>query len=180
MLDQNAINYVQAQLTAGYSPESIQQALRQAGWSEADVLAAFQTPLSSTVSTEVPRPTHQRRGLKITLIVLGIMLFIGLLIGVPMILITSMTVVSLDRASSQADEVKRKSDLKQLQTAVELYFSNNNVYPSELNEVQPDYISNLPEDSVTEQPYYYESLLGGKDYKICPPDYQTDAECLSS
>lgn len=81
-------------------------------------------------------------------------------------ILSSIVLASLNTARSQARDVNRKSDLKQLQIALELYFENNNGYPStnsvwyssESGDISPDnggnyipglaptYISVLPRD----------------------------------
>src|SRR5512142_1549090 len=45
--------------------------------------------------------------------------------------ISTIGVVSYSSARSSARDVKRVSDMKQLQTAVELFFENNNHYPGD-------------------------------------------------
>ena len=45
-------------------------------------------------------------------------------------LLATMSVVSLNNARLKARDAKRVSDIKQLQTALELYFADNNQYPN--------------------------------------------------
>lgn len=45
-------------------------------------------------------------------------------------LLSSIVLASLNSARGKARDAKRKADLKQLQTALELYFDNNNSYPT--------------------------------------------------
>lgn len=91
---------------------------------------------------------------------------IELLVVVAIIgLLSSVVMASLNGARSKARDVKRKAELKQMQTALELYYDTNSVYPinggwmsSELNDgatnnggnwipgLAPTYISTLPKD----------------------------------
>ncbi len=45
-------------------------------------------------------------------------------------LLASVVLVSLNSARAKSRDTKRRADLKQLQTALELYYDANNVYPS--------------------------------------------------
>ncbi len=45
-------------------------------------------------------------------------------------MLASIILASLNAARNKAADVRRKADLKQLQTALELYYSDNNAYPS--------------------------------------------------
>lgn len=45
-------------------------------------------------------------------------------------LLATMSVVAFGSASSKTRDAKRKNDLKQMQKALEMYFDNNNAYPS--------------------------------------------------
>jgi len=44
-------------------------------------------------------------------------------------LLSTLAVVSLNNARSKARDAKRVSDIKQIQTSLELYFNDNNAYP---------------------------------------------------
>jgi len=46
-------------------------------------------------------------------------------------LLSTLAVVALGQARVKARDSKRLADLKQLQTALELYYTDNNAYPSE-------------------------------------------------
>ncbi|MBI4837354.1 MAG: prepilin-type N-terminal cleavage/methylation domain-containing protein [Candidatus Portnoybacteria bacterium] len=45
-------------------------------------------------------------------------------------LLASIVLVSLNSARGKARDTKRKADLRQVQTALEMYFNDNNTYPS--------------------------------------------------
>ncbi len=66
-------------------------------------------------------------------------------------LLALLAYVSLNRGRVKARDAKRISDVKQMQTALELYFHNNNSYPpqQDLTTFQPDnlaptYVSTMP------------------------------------
>ncbi len=66
---------------------------------------------------------HQKSGSGFTLIeLLVVIAIIGLL--------ASVVLVSLNSARAKSRDTKRRADLKQLQTALELYYDANNVYPT--------------------------------------------------
>lgn len=109
-------------------------------------------------------------------------------------MLASVILASLSSARFKAADARRKVDLRQLQTALELYYNDNNAYPSTggnwygntpnggnrsawIPGLAPTYIATLPQD-----PYYTPTACGtwggaylyrsdGKDYKIlnmCP------------
>lgn len=56
---------------------------------------------------------------------------IELLVVVAIIgLLSTLAVVALGNARKKANDAKRVSDVKQLQTALELYYTDNNAYPT--------------------------------------------------
>lgn len=68
-------------------------------------------------------------------------------------ILASVVLASLDTARSKARDARRLSDLQQLRTALEIYYSSNNRYPPATNSVvsaitglAPTYIASLPED----------------------------------
>ncbi|RMD59704.1 type II secretion system protein [Candidatus Parcubacteria bacterium] len=44
-------------------------------------------------------------------------------------LLSTIAVISLNNARAKSRDARRLSDVKQMQTALELYFANNNLYP---------------------------------------------------
>jgi hypothetical protein len=64
--------------------------------------------------------------------------------------------VPSDREENLSNDSLRKSDLKRLQAALELYYSDHRTYPASLSELEGDYISELSVDPVTKQHYKYE------------------------
>ncbi len=72
-------------------------------------------------------------------------------------LLSTIAVVSLTGTRAKARDTKRLADLKQIQSAVEFYMIDNNVYPSSLG-VASAYIPNIPTDPINtagQYGYYY-------------------------
>jgi prepilin-type N-terminal cleavage/methylation domain-containing protein len=72
---------------------------------------------------------------------------IELLVVVAIIgILATLAVVALQQARQNARDVKRVADVKQISTALELYFNNNKVYPETLDELRIEgYMEQLPE-----------------------------------
>jgi len=50
-------------------------------------------------------------------------------------LLSTMSVLALNGARARARDAKRVSDIKQIQTALEMYYNDNNVYPTTLSQL---------------------------------------------
>ncbi len=61
-------------------------------------------------------------------------------------LLSSVVLASLNGARKKGRDARRLSDIKQLQTALELYYSDNNAYPAATSSLVPASISTLPAD----------------------------------
>ena len=91
-------------------------------------------------------------------------------------LLSSVVLASLDTARSSARDTQRIQNLKQIQTALELYHADNDAYPPEsfdgtvapgsglANALVPDYMPRIPADPRNSDPYifYYDGR------HICP------------
>lgn len=81
-------------------------------------------------------------------------------------LLSSVVLASLNSARQKGRDARRIADIKQLQTALELYYDQNGTYPiatantvaTNLSGLAPTYIPVLPADTNTATPYAYESL----------------------
>jgi prepilin-type N-terminal cleavage/methylation domain-containing protein len=83
---------------------------------------------------------------------------IELLVVVAIIgLLSSVVLASLNSARQKGRDARRVADLKQLQVALELYYSSQSVpaYPSALAGLAPSYISEIPKDPQTNNNYNY-------------------------
>lgn len=92
-------------------------------------------------------------------------------------ILSSVVLASLNSARQKSRDARRISDIKQLQVALELYYSDNNAYPVEttsggeavedstnLADVVTDgYIAVMPTDPGSNT-YYYHSPTGGATY----------------
>ncbi len=112
---------------------------------------------------------------------------IELLVVVAIIgLLSTLAVVALGSAREKARDSKRLSDVKQVQTALELYYTDNNAYPAEASAVTlgdtnnvclndadgftttgcaDAYMGQVPADPLSSQSYTYESA-DGSTYEI--------------
>ncbi len=85
-------------------------------------------------------------------------------------ILSSVVLVSLSSARAKARDARRISDMKQLQTALELYFSTYNRYPTAqefLNtpalltgshSLSPEFMPSMPTDPITNGQYRYAGL----------------------
>lgn len=78
-----------------------------------------------------------------------------------------------DARKVSRDEI-RKTDLKNLQLAVELYRAQTGAYPAALTNLVPDYIQSLPKDPLDAGDYSYATAASNKAYKI----FTTKAEAV--
>lgn len=74
-------------------------------------------------------------------------------------------IISSTRQKSR--DVHRKSDLRQITLALEMYYDNHGSYPSLLDKLVPEIFSAVPVDPSTKQFYQYQLKSGGQDYEIC-------------
>jgi prepilin-type N-terminal cleavage/methylation domain-containing protein len=81
-------------------------------------------------------------------------------------LLSSIIVVILTSARTDSRDTKRVADLKEITTALQLYYDTYNTYPSALSELVPTYIVIEPTDPVGQAPYYYDVLSGGAGYHL--------------
>ncbi|MBN1258704.1 type II secretion system protein [Candidatus Peregrinibacteria bacterium] len=92
-------------------------------------------------------------------------------------IIAILSVVAYTAVSGQtgkARDAKRKEAISQIQSALEIYFiENNNTYPTELDDentnnpetdLVPKYMPKMPKDPVTNNKYSY--VVSGKTYQI--------------
>lgn len=100
---------------------------------------------------------------------------IELLVVVAIIgLLSSVVLASLNGARQKGRDARRLADLKQLQTALELYYSDNTSYPvstsqasvtTALAPLAPAYISTIPDDPLGGSYHYvYKTTSDGSFY----------------
>lgn len=78
----------------------------------------------------------------------------------------------------QSRDAKRKTDIEQVRSAIEMYRNFNNVYPTggaapgmefgtgDITDATSTYLSKLPNDPRSAYTYYYE-YISGQDYRLC-------------
>ena len=82
---------------------------------------------------------------------------------VVMALIMILSVVGIGaylQATTKSMDTQRKNDLNQIAKAIETYYTDMGKYPSDLSEVDPDYIS-IPEDPDPSLNYVYKYNVDG-------------------
>src|SRR3989344_2034594 len=82
---------------------------------------------------------------------------IELLITIVLVAVVMGGILSvLGQGSRQyARDARRKSDLEQIRSSLELYRNSNSAYPVSLPTLAPSYIQSVPADSVSGRNYYY-------------------------
>ncbi len=102
-------------------------------------------------------------------------------------LLSTLAVVSLNTARSKARDARRTSDVRQLQTALEMYYNDTGTYPIEADAVNlgegtelilssvgfsnaatpPSYMSQVPSDpQIATDHYIYETNTAGTEYRM--------------
>jgi hypothetical protein len=113
------------------------------------------------------------KGRKTKYIIIGV---IGLLIGIALFFFLVFSLRSLGGTRSKVQDVMRMSELSQIRAMLEIYNSENDTYPSSLNQLD----SSVPVDPKTSLPYQYQLLQGGKDFRLCAKLSDGKEACLIS
>lgn len=82
--------------------------------------------------------------------------------------IMAFSFVGFSQARKSARDTKRKADLEQIRSALEIYRNDIKAYPAtgNLGALSPNYIATLPTDPTTGQIYGY-SLVSPNSYALC-------------
>lgn len=89
---------------------------------------------------------------------------IELLVVVAIIgLLSTLSIVALNTARAKARDARRVSDIKQIQTALELYYNDKAGYPTSTVSLVPDYMGAVPTNPAPTN-----------DGTICPASYSYD------
>jgi type II secretion system protein G len=99
-----------------------------------------------------------RRGFTLVelLVVISI---IGILIGI--------IIPNLGAARQSSRDAKRISDIKNIQLAIALYYSDNNKYPTDHRALAPIYLGTVPKDPQTNSDYLYQAMHRGGGSTNC-------------
>jgi prepilin-type N-terminal cleavage/methylation domain-containing protein len=76
-------------------------------------------------------------------------------------ILSSVVLASLNTARQKSRDARRIADVKQLQTALELYFDSKATYPSSTTQLSPTYISVVPKDPLNQTDYLYAGVGSG-------------------
>lgn len=82
-------------------------------------------------------------------------------------ILSSVVLASLNSARQKSRDSRRVADVKQIQTALELYYDASSTYPSALSALAPTYIAVVPTDPQTSTAYSYGSLTSAS--AACTP-----------
>lgn len=74
--------------------------------------------------------------------------------------------VSYQGARKSARDGKRKTDLEEIRSALEMYRADNETYPPDLATLESDGYIVLPEDSLTDRDYAY-NPISESTYNLC-------------
>ncbi len=93
---------------------------------------------------------------------------VELLVVIAIIAILSVTAyVALSGQTGKARDSRRQQDLSSIQTAVELYFVNNNSeYPKTLDDLKENEMREIPTDPSTGEVYIYATEAPYKTYQL--------------
>ena len=95
---------------------------------------------------------------------------IELLVVVAIIgILTSVGILSYRSTNQKARDGRRQAELEQIRTALEIYRSDENVYPGALDDLVPSYMQTLPTDPKTPTYTYYYSpnTVDYRTYDLC-------------
>jgi len=92
-------------------------------------------------------------------------------------LLASIAAVSYSSSVKQSRDARRKTDLEQIRSGLEMYKSFNNAYPtpqasplplgSILNDTTTTYVGKVPTDPTASYAYYYAQPVSSQDYILC-------------
>ncbi len=112
-----------------------------------------------------------KKSTKIKFILVGV---VGLLL-IPAIL-GGVVMTSLSGTRERARDARRMADLSSIRFAAEMYYDDNNIYPSTLNDLTPYlYGAEIPTDPKTNLLYQYMLLENGNNFEICA-DFEKDLQ----
>ena len=110
-------------------------------------------------------------------------------------LLSTLSVVALNNARAKARDARRLSDVKQISTALELYYNSHGIYPNSPNPVGTPitnlclselgitstcgtevYMKNIPADPAKDKHYLYAPLINNSSFNLIY-DEETIADC---
>lgn len=110
-------------------------------------------------------------------------------------LLSTLSVIALNNARAKARDARRLSDVKQISTALELYYNSHGIYPNSPNPVGTPitnlclselgitstcgtevYMKNIPADPAKDKHYLYAPLINNSSFNLIY-DEETIADC---
>lgn len=105
---------------------------------------------------------------------------IELLVVVAIIgLLSTLSIVALNTARAKARDARRVSDVKQIQTALELYYNDKGDYPASTATLSPTYMGTVPTPPTPYDSSACSALNGVYDYTYSTGSY-TLTYCLGA
>lgn len=123
---------------------------------------------------------------------------IELLVVVSLIgILATLVIANMNSARERARDATRKSDLRNIQTALRLYYNDNTAYPQSSSGIVVGcggnctwgqawiksgitYMNILPADPLSTQTYTYTGVVGGEDYTLSAClENKSDDKCVT-
>lgn len=167
MDNQQFLDYIRQQLALGTTKENLQKYLSTSGWLQQDIDEAFAAVSSQSL---VKERSVVGKVLHFIWRAIEVFIVLVLLLGGGLILYIFSGIhkdVSTGQATDSEKEFLISINSRVAQGALEIYKSQNRVYPVSLNELSPTYIATVPINPVTNQPFQYQVEQGGMNYQLC-------------
>ena len=104
-------------------------------------------------------------------------------------ILSSVVLASLNSARGKARDANRASSVRQIQTALEMYYDTNGNYPTSPDVVfpgilttalVPNYIGQIPEDPVSSTPFrYYSNNQSNAQFYAIQVNYENKPRCYA-
>ena len=83
------------------------------------------------------------------------------------VIISIIVIVNIATARTKSRDTMRITDVKQLQGAIQSYFSTNYVYPNSLSDLSPGILTSIPKDPSTKLNYGYATSTSPVKFHVC-------------
>jgi hypothetical protein len=186
MINDELIENIKGRFLQGEKAEEIREALLNEGWSAGDIDAAFahirhdalmQIPLYAKFHhwmESVDQKTAQLPTRTMVQIFIGIgLIFIGGVVALYFFL------DPLGIQTSQRDK-QREDYAIALRESLDNYYKDKHLYPTNITQLVPKYLSAVPLDPKTHKPYSYKPLENNVHYEFCIEFEMQPIRCASS
>jgi hypothetical protein len=186
MVTQELINIIADKYKQGEKKEQIVESLMSAGWEEKDIEAAIvelrrvalhQLPIISYFSERMATLDKKTSNVNLRTWIIVLILLALFVAGLAFFL--NDIIDPLGQKALRRDDIRQEA-FSQLQTALSRYRHDNNSYPKVLIQLVPAYISTMPLDPSTHQPYAYKLLDDKTNFELCVEYEQFNSQCVSS